>query len=67
MFQTKVIKKIKIHILCSVTFFPPEIELFVRYVGKYYRTGQTTDGNALHYTYVALSHVFGSCVETHML
>jgi len=24
MFQTKVVEKIKTHILCSVTFFPPE-------------------------------------------
>jgi len=23
-FQTKVVEEIKIHILCSITFFPPE-------------------------------------------
>jgi len=30
MFQTKVVEKIKRHILCSITFFFTQIMLFVR-------------------------------------
>ena len=33
-FRTKVVEKMKTHILCSITFFPPKIVLFMRYCGK---------------------------------
>jgi len=47
MFQTKAVEKIKTHILCSVTFFS-KIVPFIRYVEKYYRSGQATDENVVH-------------------
>ena len=42
MFQTKVIKKIKTHILCSITFYRKSYRLWDN-VEKYCRAGQTTD------------------------
>jgi len=45
MFQTKVVEEIKIHILCSITFFPLENRAFLRYVEKYCTDGQATDDN----------------------
>jgi hypothetical protein len=49
MFQTKFVEKIKTHILCSVTFFPPlkSCRLWDN-VEKYCRAGQATDGNMAH-------------------
>ena len=48
MFQTKVVEKIKTHILCSVTFFLKSCRLWDN-VGKYCRAGQAAAGNmALH-------------------
>ena len=45
MLQTKVVEKIKTHILCSVTFFPNMVP-FVRKCGKYCGAGQATDNTA---------------------
>jgi len=42
MFQTKVVQKIKTHILCSVTFPRKSCPLWDN-VGKYGRAGQATD------------------------
>ena len=42
-FQTKVVEKIKTHILCLITFFFSKIASFIRYVEKYCRAGQATD------------------------
>jgi hypothetical protein len=47
MFQTKVVEKIKTHILCSVTFFRKSCRLWDN-VGKYCRVGRATDGNMAH-------------------
>jgi hypothetical protein len=48
MFQTKVVEKIKTHILCSVTFLP-KIVPFMRQSGeKYCRAVQATDENMAH-------------------
>jgi len=44
MFQTKVVQKIKTHILCSVTFPQISCRLWDN-VEKYCRAGQATDGN----------------------
>ena len=46
MFQTNVVEKIKIYILCSITFFPPW-KLWDK-VGEYCRAGQVTDDNMAH-------------------
>ena len=46
MFQTKVVQKIKIHILCSVTFFRKSCSFWDN-VGKYNKTEQTTDDNKI--------------------
>jgi hypothetical protein len=46
MFQTKVVEKIKTHILCSITFFP-KIVPFMRYVEKYGTASQATDDNII--------------------
>jgi hypothetical protein len=47
MFQTKVVAKIKTHILCSVTFFRKSCSLWDN-VEKYGTAGQATDGNMAH-------------------
>jgi len=47
MFQTKVVEKIKIYILCSAMFFFSKIVPFVRYAAKYYTAGQATDDNII--------------------
>jgi len=44
MFQTKVVEKIKTHILCSVTFSRKSCRLWDN-VGKYCREGQAKDDN----------------------
>ena len=44
MFQTKVVEKIKTHILCSVTVFRKSCRLWDN-LGKYSRARQTTDHN----------------------
>ena len=46
-FQTKVIEKIKTHILCSITFFRKSCRLWDN-VEKYCRPGQATDDNMAH-------------------
>ena len=46
-FQTKVVEKIKTHILCSVTFFRKSYRLWDN-VEKYCTAGQATDGNMAH-------------------
>jgi hypothetical protein len=48
MFQTKVVEKIKTHILCSVTFCPRKSCRLWDNVGKYDIAGQTTDDNMVH-------------------
>jgi len=49
MFQTKVVEKIKTHILCSITFFFWKSCLLWDNVEKYCRAGQDTDQyNTLH-------------------
>ena len=47
MFQTKVVEKIKTHILCSVTFFLKSCRLWDN-VAKYCWAGQVTDDNMAH-------------------
>jgi len=47
MFQTKVVEKIKTHILCSTTFFRKSCPLWHN-VEKYCRAGQATDDNMAH-------------------
>jgi len=51
MFQTKVVEKIKTHILCSVTFFRKSCRLW-EYVEKYCRAEQATDDNMAHAHYM---------------
>jgi len=46
MFQTKVVQKIKTHILCSVSFFRKSCRLCDN-VDKYFRVGQATDDNII--------------------
>ena len=47
LFPTKVVEKIKTHILCSVTFFRKSCRLWDK-VEKYCRTGQATDDKMAH-------------------
>jgi hypothetical protein len=47
MFQTKVVVKIKTHILCSITFFPPENRAAYEIVEKCGRARQATDDNLI--------------------
>jgi len=48
MFETKVVEKIKAHILCSVTFFFFKLCLLRDNVGKYCRAGHATDDHMAH-------------------
>ena len=48
MFQTKVVEKIKTHILCSVTFFFETPAVYEIMWNKYGRAGQATDDNMAH-------------------
>jgi hypothetical protein len=48
MFQTKVVEKIKTHILCSVTFFFENRAVYEIMWEKYYRAGQGTDEIMAH-------------------
>jgi len=48
MFQTKVVYKIKTHILCSVTFFSRKSCRLWDNVEKYGGAGQPTDDNMAH-------------------
>ena len=50
MFQTKVVEKIKTHILCSV-FFPRKLRSLWDNVEKVCRAGQATDGNMANARY----------------
>jgi hypothetical protein len=43
MFQTKVVVKMKAHILCSVTSVPNDVPFFEMSVEEYGRAGQATD------------------------
>jgi len=47
MSQTKVVEKIKTHILCSVTSIQKSYRLWDN-VEKYCRAGQATDDNMVH-------------------
>ena len=47
MIQTKVVDKIKAHVLCSVTFLKKSCRLLDN-VEKYCRTGLVTDDNIVH-------------------
>ena len=47
MFQTKVVEKIKTHILCSIPFLRKSYRLWDN-VEKYCRAGQATDDNMAH-------------------
>jgi hypothetical protein len=47
MLQTKVVEKIKTHILCSITFFRKSCCLGDN-MKKYGRAGQATDDNMAH-------------------
>jgi hypothetical protein len=53
-FQTKVVEKIKTHILCSINFSPPKFVPFVRYVEKYCRAEWQHGACALHAGYLML-------------
>ena len=57
MFQTKVVEKIKTHILCSVTLFQKSYRLWDN-VEKYYRAGQVTDDNTAHAHYVLSTYSY---------
>ena len=48
MFQTKVVEKLKTHILCSVTFISRKLCRLWDNVEKFCRAGQGTDGNMAH-------------------
>ena len=52
-FQTEVIEKIKTHILCSISFFPPKVWRLWDNVEKYGRTRQATDDNIVWGTRIA--------------
>jgi len=45
MFQTKVVEKIKAHILCSVTFFENRAFCEIMWKKKYWRTIQPSNDN----------------------
>jgi hypothetical protein len=45
-FRAKFVEKIKTHILCSVSFFPPENSAV--YEIQYCSAGQATDDNMAH-------------------
>ena len=47
MFQTKIVEKIKTHILCSATIFLKSYRLWDN-VAKYCRAGQAIDENMVH-------------------
>ena len=47
MFQTKVVEKIKTHILCSVTFFFENHAVYEIMSEKYCIPGQATDDNII--------------------
>jgi len=47
MFQTKVVEKLKTHILCSITFFRKSRRLWDN-MEKYCRAGQATDDKMAH-------------------
>ena len=47
MFQTKVVKKVKTHILCSITFFQKLCHLW-DHVEKYDAVRQATDDSMAH-------------------
>jgi hypothetical protein len=47
MFETKVVEKIKIHVLCSVTFFPENYAVY-EICGKICRARRATDDNTAH-------------------
>ena len=51
MFQTKVVVKIKTHVLCSATFFRKSCRLWEN-VQKYWSAGQATDDNMAHVHYM---------------
>jgi hypothetical protein len=46
-FHTKAVEKMKIHVLCSITFFRKSCRLWDN-VEKYYRAGQATDDKVAH-------------------
>jgi len=48
MSQTKVVEKIKTHVLCSITFYKKKGYNLLDYVEKYCRAGQATDDNTVH-------------------
>jgi hypothetical protein len=48
MFRTKVVEKIKTHILCSVTFFRKTCRLWENVETNYCKSGQATDDNMAH-------------------
>ena len=48
MFQTKVVEKIKTHILCSVIFFSENRAVYEIMWKKYCRAVQATDDNMAH-------------------
>jgi hypothetical protein len=47
MFHTKLLDKIKTHILCPITFFPQKNLVPLRYVEKYGTASQPTDANII--------------------
>jgi hypothetical protein len=51
MFQTNVVEKIKVHILCSVTFFDSRAVYEILWK-KYCRAGQVTDNNMAYEHYM---------------
>jgi hypothetical protein len=48
MFQTKVVEKIKTHILCSEPFFIENYAVYKIKLENYFRVGQTTENNMAH-------------------
>jgi hypothetical protein len=52
MFQTKVVEKIKTHILGPITFFPENSAVYEITWKKYDTAGQATDDNTAHAHYM---------------
>jgi len=64
MLQTKIVEKIKTHVLCSIIFFFKSCRLWDR-VEKYCKAGQTTDDSMAHAHYTldteGHKHTLGIC------
>jgi hypothetical protein len=62
MYQTKVVEKIKTHILCSITFFYNRV-FFLDNLKKYSKAGEATDDNILRR--IRITRWTPSAINTH--